>query len=156
MNALPTPSRGTDARWGAACRGSGKRRARVQEGEELTCEPFVVAGAEVKPMMEMVAGSNRWFQATVVRQSEHEVEVSFPRAAPPSIRVSQGVPGFLRVFQGVCFPYGEAESMCSCVNELVPGHRGAAVRARGGGLVPTCGPTLNQLRGCKCVCFPEG
>lgn len=73
---------GTDALWGSACRGAGKRQARVQEGEELTCEPFVVAGAEVKPMMEMVAGSNRWFQATVVRQAEHEVEVSFPRARP--------------------------------------------------------------------------
>ena len=69
---------------GSACRGSGKRHARVQEGEELTCEPFVVTGAEMKPMMEMVAGSNRWFQATVVRQAEHEVEVSFPRARPNS------------------------------------------------------------------------
>ncbi|KAK9826427.1 hypothetical protein WJX81_004447 [Elliptochloris bilobata] len=63
---------------GPSGRGSGKRRARLQEGEELGGEPFVVGGAEVKPMMEMVAGSNRWYQATVVRQSAHEVEVSFP------------------------------------------------------------------------------
>ena len=31
-----------------------------------------------KPMMEMKAGSNRWYQAHVVAESQNEVQVVFP------------------------------------------------------------------------------
>jgi hypothetical protein len=51
-------------------------RAQVQEGERLDQPPF--DAKMKKPMMEMVAGSNVWYQATILRESLNEIRVVFP------------------------------------------------------------------------------
>lgn len=53
-----------------------KERAKVQPGEQLDLPPF---DCKVdKPMMEMEAGSNVWYQASIVRETANEIRVLFP------------------------------------------------------------------------------
>lgn len=51
-------------------------RARVQDKEQVDLEPL--HKMPPKPMMELQAGSNIWYQAYVIKESENEAKVCFP------------------------------------------------------------------------------
>ena len=51
-------------------------KAQPQPGERLTLPLFLCATD--KPMMEMEANSNTWFQAHIIRESLDEIQVLFP------------------------------------------------------------------------------
>ena len=60
-------------------------RARVQSDERLglpiyTLDPKVAHSS--RPMMEVEAGSNIWYQAHVLKESKNEMRVLFPGATP--------------------------------------------------------------------------
>ncbi len=76
------PRRAPTARRRARRGAAGERRAAPQLLEELGCRPFQADAVDGKPMMEMVAGSGRWFQAQVVTEAPAELEVLFPCARP--------------------------------------------------------------------------
>ena len=57
----------------------------TQPGERLELASFSCDKASDKPMMEMKAGSNRWYQAHVVAESHNEIQVVFPGALVPYI-----------------------------------------------------------------------
>jgi hypothetical protein len=60
------------------CRHVTTARAQVQLGEKVDLPMFDTK--ESKPMMEMEAGSNVWYQATILRVSANEIRVLFPGA----------------------------------------------------------------------------
>ena len=76
------PRRAPTARRRARRGAAGERRAAPQLLEELGCRSFQADAVDGKPMMEMVAGSGRWFQAQVVAEAPAELEVLFPCARP--------------------------------------------------------------------------
>ena len=60
-----------------ACRVE-KERAKVQAQEQTDLPPFDCKTD--KPMMEMEAGSNVWYQAAILRETSNEIRVLFPGA----------------------------------------------------------------------------
>lgn len=70
---------------GNACAGVFMRRervtnrAKVQPEERVDLPPYHRAAGE-RPMMEMVAGCNVWYQATIQAESANELLVYFPGA----------------------------------------------------------------------------
>ncbi|KAK9806214.1 hypothetical protein WJX72_005677 [[Myrmecia] bisecta] len=53
-------------------------KAKVQPAEGLDLAAFVVKGKRARPMLELRAGSNLWFQATILKESQNEMKVHFP------------------------------------------------------------------------------
>ena len=76
-------SEGKRRRAAGAVRRGLTSRARQQPGEHIDAS---IAGSRVpsKPMMELKAGSNVWYQAYLLKESQNEAKVRFPceRAAP--------------------------------------------------------------------------
>lgn len=72
----------------------------LQPGEVLDKEPYVRKKA-TKPMMEITAGSNVWYQATIVHETRNEAKVLFPAPEEGEEDITQWVhKASNRIFRG--------------------------------------------------------
>lgn len=90
----------------------------VQSGERVDLPPFSSAKLD-KPMMEMVAGSNVWYQAHILQASAAKLRVLFPGAHRRSGIIAFFEAHILRAIPPL--PVGTCALPCYCAMQCLIG-----------------------------------
>jgi hypothetical protein len=89
-------------------------KSTLQDGEVLNGPEELPGAAHSKPMMELEAGTNVWYQAWVLKESVNEVKVRFPRTCRNRVLGVLGV-----IFMFLCTRMrGPVRLLSACVMHM--------------------------------------